>query len=367
MGALTQLTGPSALWYFTRSTGAVAMLLLTASVVLGVLSGIGWRSARWPRFLSTSLHRNISLFVLILLVLHIVTAVADGFAPISLTDSVIPFVSPYRAIWLGLGALSFDIICAVILTSLVRRWIGFSAWRLIHWLSYLAWPVALVHGLGTGTDTTTVWMLVLYSVCVVAVVIAIVWRVTAGWPATAPSGLRLACVAATVACAVGIGIWFFQGPLEPGWASRAGTPPALLANSPSASTNQSSGGTDSLPAVPFTANLAGTLQASANSTASVETVTLDSTLAGGTDGKVHLTLQGQPLEDGGINMSSGATSFGPSTQPNLYQGPVLELSGNRLIASVKSSGKQPLRLTLDLQTDPTSNAVSGTASVRADR
>jgi methionine sulfoxide reductase heme-binding subunit len=365
MDALTQLTGPSALWYFTRSTGAVAMLLLTASVVLGVLSGIGWRSARWPRFLSSSLHRNISLFVLILLVLHIVTAVLDGFAPIRLTDSVIPFVSPYRPLWLGLGTLSFDIICAVILTSLVRRWIGFSAWRLIHWLSYLAWPVALVHGLGTGTDTPTVWMLALYIVCVVAVVIAIVWRVTAGWPATAPSGLRLACAAATGACAAGIGIWFFQGPLEPGWASRAGT--ALLTSSASASTKQGSGGSaDSLPAVPFTANLTGTLESSADSTPGVETVTLDSTLTGAND-RVHLTLQGQPQEDGGINMTSGSTSFGPSTQPSLYQGPVLELSGNRLVTSVKSPGKQPLLLTLDLQTDPTSNAVSGTASVRADR
>jgi sulfoxide reductase heme-binding subunit YedZ len=143
------------------------------------------------------------LFVLILLVLHIVTAVADGFAPIRLTDSVIPFVSPYRAIWLGLGALSFDIICAVILTSVARRFIGFSAWRLIHWASYLAWPIALVHGLGTGTDTTTAWMLAIYIICVIAVLAAIVWRVSAGWPATASTGLRLACLGATGACVIG--------------------------------------------------------------------------------------------------------------------------------------------------------------------
>jgi hypothetical protein len=109
------------------------------------------------------------------------------------------------------------------------------------------------------------------------------------------------------------------------------------------------------------------LEASANSTPSVETVTLDSTLAGGADGKLHLVLQGQPLEDGGISMSSGSASFGPATQPNLYQGPVLELSGNRLVASVKAAHDQALRLTLDLQQDPTSNGVSGTASVRSDR
>ena len=90
----------------------MALLLLTASVILGIVDFSRWRSERWPRFVTDALHRNVSLLALAVVSLHIVTTVADSFAPIGLKDAIIPFLSAYRPLWLGLGALSFDVLLA---------------------------------------------------------------------------------------------------------------------------------------------------------------------------------------------------------------------------------------------------------------
>ena len=175
-------TGPSAYWYLTRSTGAVTLVLLTLALVLGVVDVRRWSTAKWPRFVVDSLHRNVSLLALAFLVLHILTATLDSFAPISLVNAVVPFTGSYRPFWLGLGAVSFDLILAVILTSVLRRHVGHPAWRAIHWLTYASWPIALLHGLGTGSDVKSTWLLALSIACLVAVIAALLVRVAAGWP-----------------------------------------------------------------------------------------------------------------------------------------------------------------------------------------
>jgi len=129
---LLAASGPSLYWYLTRSTGAMAMLLLSLAIALGVLDVQRWSTPRWPRFLVDSLHRNVSLLALVFLVLHILTSVLDSFAPISLRDAFIPFVGSYRPFWLGLGAVAFDLILAVIITSLLRARMGYATWRAIH-------------------------------------------------------------------------------------------------------------------------------------------------------------------------------------------------------------------------------------------
>jgi sulfoxide reductase heme-binding subunit YedZ len=218
-----------ALWYLTRGTGLVSLVLLTASVVLGIVETSGWSRPKWPRLMTAGLHRNISLLVTAFLAIHIATAVLDGFAPIGWLDSVIPFLSPYRAMWLGLGALAFDILLAVIVTSLLRRRLGLPAWRAVHWFSYACWPLALIHGFGTGSDTPIDWVLVLSLACLGAVLSAVWWRL---WkarnadPASAPA--RTASAVASVVVAIAVIVWLFVGPLRPGWSSRAGTPKAQV-------------------------------------------------------------------------------------------------------------------------------------------
>ncbi|MBV8991834.1 MAG: ferric reductase-like transmembrane domain-containing protein, partial [Solirubrobacterales bacterium] len=219
--------GPSALWYLTRGTGTVSLLLLTISVALGVANVRRIRTEAMPRFVLDAVHRNASLLALAFVVVHIATSILDGFAPISVLDAVIPFKSAYRPLWLGFGALAFDLLIAVVITSLLRGRFGYRTWRAVHWTAYASWPVALLHGLGTGSDTKTGWMLVLTGVCVIAVIVAVVARATAGWPDHA--GARMTALAASVLTPIGLLVWLPGGPLAAGWAKEAGTPASLLA------------------------------------------------------------------------------------------------------------------------------------------
>lgn len=164
------------LWYTTRGAGAVSMILLSGVVVLGVLSTMRVQSATWPRFLTTGLHRNLALLTLVFLALHIVTAVVDPFTHLGWLTAVVPFSSYYRTFWLGLGTIAFELLAAIIVTSLLREVIGQAAWRLIHWLAYASWPVAILHAFGTGTDVLSAWFMVLAIVCVFAVLLSVIIR-----------------------------------------------------------------------------------------------------------------------------------------------------------------------------------------------
>jgi sulfoxide reductase heme-binding subunit YedZ len=170
------------LWYATRGAGVVSLVLLTAVVVLGIASAMRWQAASWPRFLTTGLHRNLALATLIFLALHIVTAVVDPFTALGWQSAIIPFSSSYRRLWLGLGVVAIWLLLAIVVTSLLRPLFGHRAWRMIHWLTYAMWPIAVIHGIGTGTDPRFAWMLAIEAVCIGMVVVALVWRVSRGAP-----------------------------------------------------------------------------------------------------------------------------------------------------------------------------------------
>ncbi len=172
------LHGPG-LWYATRATGLVTLLLLTASVLLGILTAGRFSTRRWPRFLSQGLHRNVSLLVLVFLALHVGTTVIDTYTSIPLSAAFIPFVSRYKTIWLSLGAVALDMLLALVATSLLRARIGYRGWRRVHWVAYACWPVALAHGLGIGTDRNATWVFALTVACAAAVLAAGTWRLAA--------------------------------------------------------------------------------------------------------------------------------------------------------------------------------------------
>src|SRR5439155_24644802 len=167
------------LWYTTRAAGAVSLILLSGVVVLGLLARARVERSGWPRFLSAALHRDVALLALVFLALHIVTAVVDPFTHLGITAAAVPFSSYYRTFWLGLGTVAFELILAITITSLLRRLIGRRAWRGVHWLAHAAWPVAVVHGLGTGTDALSWWLLGITVVCVLCVVTVAIWRLSA--------------------------------------------------------------------------------------------------------------------------------------------------------------------------------------------
>ncbi|MBV8304197.1 MAG: ferric reductase-like transmembrane domain-containing protein [Acidimicrobiia bacterium] len=180
-----------ALWYLTRGSGIVSLILLTISTVLGITTAVRWATPRWPRFIVEGLHRNVSLLAVVFLGVHIVTAVVDGYVPIRWIDAVVPFTSQYKPLWLGLGALSFDLMLAVIITSLIRVRLGYRIWRGVHWLAYASWPIAVVHGLGAGSDRSAGWLQVTNLVAVAAVVAAVCWRLAmSGWAQQSPPGAK---------------------------------------------------------------------------------------------------------------------------------------------------------------------------------
>jgi sulfoxide reductase heme-binding subunit YedZ len=217
------LTDPQLSWFVARATGVISLALVTLSLVLGIGSSTRVSSTGWPRFVTQALHRNVSLFVLVLLAFHVGAVVIDDYVTITVADAVVPFISSYRPIWLGLGTLASDLFIVLVVTSQLRHRFGYGSWRAIHWTSYLCWPLAIVHCLGTGTDTRKAWSVWFVVACVVLVLLAVAWRIVEGWPRQAI--LRASAVIVT-ACAVAVVFaWAKQGPLAPGWSKRAGTPP----------------------------------------------------------------------------------------------------------------------------------------------
>lgn len=212
---------PRLLWFVSRATGLVALVLLTLTLVLGITASTRLASAGWPRFVTQGLHRNVSLFVLVLLGGHVAAVVIDDYVPIRPVDAAVPFLATYRPIWLGLGVLSLEFLLALVLTSLMRQRLGYGTWRVVHWISYLSWPLAVVHGLGTGSDPREPWAVALTAGCGLAVLAAIFWRIVTGWPARRT--LRLGAVLVTAASVAAVVVWARQGPLAPGWGKRAGT------------------------------------------------------------------------------------------------------------------------------------------------
>jgi sulfoxide reductase heme-binding subunit YedZ len=195
------ITSGTALWYASRATGVVALVLLTAVVLLGIAVNRHRALPGLPRFATASLHRSASLLAVAFTVVHVITAVADPYVTIGIAAAVIPFVSAYKPLWLGLGAVCLDVMIALIVTSLARARIGRRTWRAVHWLAYLCWPVALAHSVGSSTDLQSGWLLILTVTCTAAVGAAICWRVAGAL--TAPRRADVAARALAAAEAPG--------------------------------------------------------------------------------------------------------------------------------------------------------------------
>ena len=353
-----------ATWYLTRGTGLVSLLLLTGSVLLGILEVSRWSSPRWPRFVTAGLHKNVSLLVIAFLGVHILTAVVDGFAPIRWLDVLVPFVSRYRPVWLGFGAVAVDLLIAISVTSLMRQRLGYRAWRVVHWMAYACWPVAFFHGLGTGSDTRTGWVLALSLGCLAAVVGSVWWRLAMGRPQ--PAGARtLAAWLSVVAPLVVLG-WLVAGPLRAGWAARAGTPRPLLAAARARPTTTGSttspGSTSGTTAFrpPFVAAFSGTVAERGPDAKGDTVVTIDGVLSGGAEGELRIVLSGPADGTGGVELTSSSVSLGPRAQPDLYHGVITDLAGAHVGSTLVDAAGRRLRLTVDLQLGQTDNRATGT-------
>jgi sulfoxide reductase heme-binding subunit YedZ len=340
------------LWYTTRATGIVALVLLTGSVVLGVLTSVRHETRSWPRFTFQDLHRRISLLAMVFVALHVITTVSDSFAPIGWVAVVVPFTAQYRRLWLGLGTVAVDLLLAVTISSLLRQRINPRTWRALHWLAYASWPLALVHGLGTGTDPHLGWVLVLVAGSLVAVVAAIGWRLVAGWPDRASA--RLVAGATSGVAVIALLAWTAAGPLRPGWAIRAGTPAALLAGSqkavsgqPAPSAPPSAAATKDLPAPPYRATLVGTITQQSLSGSTVR-VDIKATTSGALVAVLDVVITGTPDGSGGVAMQQSQATFGAPGAPTQFQGQIAGLEGSRILLSLANQAGSRLDLQVDV-------------------
>jgi hypothetical protein len=362
---------PSAYWYLARGTGAVALVLLTASVVIGIVGSVRVVTARWPRFAIDAVHRDVSLLVIVVLVIHIVTSVLDGFAPITLLDGVIPFVSPYRPLWLGLGTLAFDLLVAIAVTSLVRRRLGYRAWRTVHWLAYASWPVAVLHGLGTGSDVKQWWMLALTVICIVAVLAAVWTRIA--HVSSDHAGLRGPATALAVITPIGLMIFTVAGPLQSGWARRAGTPASLLGKGSSsssasasagvaASAGSSAGGGGSAPVAlngPFLSTVAGSVHETSVTGGAVVDLLLS--VRGQVRGVLRVRIGGTPI-GGGLSMTGSQVDLALAGVPTPLEGSIGSLRGSEFNARLTDSQGSTVEVHAALQIDVQRDSVTGTLS-----
>lgn len=369
--SLLASTNGTALWYLTRASGVVALVLLTGTVVVGVVASVGWTRERWPRFLSQHVHRNLSLLCLGFVGVHVITTVGDGYVPIGLADAFVPFRSPYRPLWVGLGAVTLDLMIAVLVTSVLRHRIGYRSWRFVHWIAYACWPIAVLHGLGTGSDASLGPVLAVDALCTLAVLAVVTWRLVTGKHfGSAP---QLAAAALALVVVLAIAVVAALGPLRPGWSHRSGTSSALLAQIGRKASGTSTGTTGSSATVPTTtmgtATPGGSVPSGPGPSAPF---TLAATGTQSTDslgsGRVRITfslhlddaaatpltvvLQGAAVPGGGVSLTEGTVRLGTG------QGTVTALDGNRLVAVV--SGEDPIGLTVTLRIDQANGTLSAT-------
>ncbi len=165
-----------ALWALGRGTGVVALVLFTLTLVLGIVSRSGRSWAGLGRFGLAELHRTAALTGVGLVAVHVGSLLFDPYAQLKLLDFVVPFTGAYRPLFLGLGTVAVDLLIVITVASLARSLVGPRFFRAVHWLTYVLWPVALVHALGTGTDAFSLWMDGVVVASCSAVAAAVAWR-----------------------------------------------------------------------------------------------------------------------------------------------------------------------------------------------
>jgi hypothetical protein len=349
------VTGWSAVtWDAARAGGLISYVLLTTAVTLGLVLRNRWQSTRWPRLVTNELHGYVSLLALVFIAVHVVAVAVDPFTHFGLTAVLVPFTSHYRPIWMSLGIVALYVLLSVWVSSRLRRRIGHRLWRRIHVLAFAVYGAATLHGLGTGSDTRTIWAGALYAVSVALVGSLLAVRLLAPAGRGAP---RRPLVAGAAAVAVLIAsAWSLGGPFAPGWSARAGgtRAHAVAAQSPSVAARLAGRPATAVVRAPFIARYAGRLTVEPVNDRGRLTVRIDGALSGATKDHLEILINGIPLENGGVAMEQSRVRMGTTTP--LYRGEITSLDGTRLVAAVRSP-HQRLRLGLVLRIGRDGNVV----------
>jgi len=200
-------------WDIARVGGLMAYILITASVLIGIVLSLKWRSPLWPRLVTNELHRFVTLVGLVFIAVHTIAVALDPFIAFTPAEVLVPLLSHYRPVWVALGIVAAYVALAVYLSERVRGRIGYAWWRRFHTLAFVVFVLATIHGLGTGSDSRTAWAIAMYLGCAGSVVILLALRLA---PGRGSAGHPVAA-AVLMLLAVEVAIWAFSGPLRPGW------------------------------------------------------------------------------------------------------------------------------------------------------
>jgi DMSO/TMAO reductase YedYZ heme-binding membrane subunit len=333
-------------WDTARAGGFVAYVLLTLAVSAGLVLRNRWQTSRWPRLVTNEVHGYLSLLALVFIVVHVLAVLVDPFTRFRLGEVLVPLASHYRPLWMGLGTVALYLLLAVWISSKLRSRIGYRTWRGIHVLAYGVYGAATVHGLGTGTDTQTVWAAALYAGSVLLVAALTAQRLLV--PPGRTDRPRPVVASVGAICLAVVAAWAVIGPFAPHWGSHAGgasgnrSATTRLAASHARPKSQAPSGVVSLP---FSARFTGSLEQQPVDDSGRITIRIDGALRGGTRDHLEIYLRGVPLEGGGVAMEQSRVRMGATTA--LYTGQIVALRGSELIAELRSE-QQRVRLGIAL-------------------
>jgi hypothetical protein len=345
-------------WDVARAGGFTAYLLVWASVMLGIGLSLQWRTPRWPRFITNDLHKHIALLAIVFTGVHTLGAFLDPFMKFTPSEVLVPLMSHYRPAWMALGIVAAYLLIALYLTEYLRPLIGYRAWRTLHYVTFLAFGMALVHGITTGSDTRTTVGTLIYVGTGVSVLGMLAIRLLM------PSlgGRQHPALAATGAFGLVIGVFLLaQGPFHPGWNAIANNGNGSGARIALPAAVDATPAPTPTPLVAFNALFSGTLHQGTVNPDGTLLVTVDGNLSGGTTGTLQLTLREQVARDEEVRVLGTKFTLTAGTAVAQCDGGVTGAQGAEILATCVNPSGQSMQVLMELRTDQSGN-VSGNIS-----
>ncbi|MDA8346665.1 MAG: hypothetical protein M0Z66_14530 [Thermaerobacter sp.] len=342
-------------WIAARASGFTAYGLVTLATVFGLLLSQRWQSRRvWPRLINDQMHQHVVLLAGVFTAIHGIAVWVDPFTKFTWLEVVLPGISHYRPLWMALGIVAAYLGMAVVITGWLRPKIGYAWWRRLHYLTFIVWLLATLHGLGDGSDSRTAWAIGIYGISSAAVVGLTLARLLR--PAGSRARSMPGWAGLTSVIALGGLVFALLGPLRPGWnaianggkgsGSRLAT--AVLATNVQAA---------------YSAPFQGSVTQQGPDAQGVVTLSFDLLVQGGPYGVMTLTLQGTALPSGGVALTGSSLALGTPAEPGLYEGGLAQLNGGRFSATLRGNGLSPITVVGNLSVD-SSNNVQGIVQVQ---
>jgi len=318
-------------WVVARASGFTAYVLVTLSVVFGLVLSQRWQSRRaWPRLVNDQLHQYTTLLAGVFTAIHGISVWIDPFTAFTLKEVLLPGTSHYRPLWMALGIVSAYLGLAVVITGWLRPRIGYAWWRRLHYLTFVVWLLATLHGLGNGSDTRTTWAIAIYGISSLAVVVLTIVRLMrpAGRPRVAA---RPGWAALAALVALSVAGFAAAGPLRPGWN-------AIANNGKGSGGRLGTTATLASALSPYSATFAGRVAQQGPDAQGITTLTFDLQVQGGPYDAMTLVLRGEALQGGGVALTGSSLTLGTGGDPGMFQGALTQLSGGDFTAVLHGSG-----------------------------